>query len=299
MAASKRSVKSGMSAERLARIPAHFQRYVDEGKLAGLVTLVHRHGETAQLSAIGKMDVEAGTPMREDAIFLLNHLATVASVTLSPSVGTLISISAPVLALSSLDTGASSFLGAGAAAAPFPASNRASRASRPTVSPSLATISAIDPADGAGTSIETLSVSSSQSGASAATASPGWTSHLATVASVPSRLSQLVASCLAKEPSQRPSAAEVATQIEAILQPARSAGAAAEGPYRGLLPFGEAHAGTFFGRDSEIDAFIERLRRQTIIPVVGPSGVGKSSFINKVTRTDVEVQPFAFTTKVG
>ncbi|HCO91648.1 MAG TPA: serine hydrolase [Alphaproteobacteria bacterium] len=69
MAASKRSVKSGMSAERLARIPAHFQRYVDEGKLAGLVTLVHRHGETAQLSAIGKMDVEAGTPMREDAIF--------------------------------------------------------------------------------------------------------------------------------------------------------------------------------------------------------------------------------------
>ena len=68
-AASRRPDRSGMSADRLARIPAHFQRYVDEGRLAGLVTLVHRHGETAHRSAIGDMDVEAGTPMREDAIF--------------------------------------------------------------------------------------------------------------------------------------------------------------------------------------------------------------------------------------
>jgi tetratricopeptide (TPR) repeat protein len=103
--------------------------------------------------------------------------------------------------------------------------------------------------------------------------------RLATVASVPSKLSQLVASCLAKEPSQRPSAAEVATQLEAILVPNRIAGAASEGPYRGLLPFGEAHAGTFFGREPEVDAFLERMRRQPIIPVVGPSGVGKSSFV--------------------
>ncbi|MEQ9322666.1 MAG: serine/threonine-protein kinase, partial [Polyangiaceae bacterium] len=101
--------------------------------------------------------------------------------------------------------------------------------------------------------------------------------RLATVASVPSRLSQLVGRCLSKEPGDRPTAAEVAGELREILLP--TAPVIADGPFRGLLPFGEAHASLFFGREPEVDAFLERLRRQTIIPVVGPSGVGKSSFV--------------------
>lgn len=101
--------------------------------------------------------------------------------------------------------------------------------------------------------------------------------RLASVASVPSKLSQLVGQCLAKEPADRPAAAEVAAALREVLMP--TAPVIAEGPFRGLLPFGEAHASLFYGREPEVDAFLERLRRQTIIPVVGPSGVGKSSFV--------------------
>lgn len=69
MARKSSNTSSGLCQDRLARIPAHFQHYVDAGKLAGLVTLVARRGEVAHLSAIGQMDLEAAKPMREDAIF--------------------------------------------------------------------------------------------------------------------------------------------------------------------------------------------------------------------------------------
>ena len=36
----------------------------------------------------------------------------------------------------------------------------------------------------------------------------------------------------------------------------------------------------FFGRDSEISTFVERLREEAVLPVVGPSGGGKSSFVS-------------------
>jgi CubicO group peptidase (beta-lactamase class C family) len=45
------------------------QRYVDEGRVAGLVTYVARSGRVAHLEAFGKADIEAGTPMRTDSIF--------------------------------------------------------------------------------------------------------------------------------------------------------------------------------------------------------------------------------------
>ena len=44
---------AGMDAARLARIPARMQRYVDDGKAAGFVTLIARHGHVATLSAVG------------------------------------------------------------------------------------------------------------------------------------------------------------------------------------------------------------------------------------------------------
>ena len=60
----------GLSKERLGRIDAHMRaRYLDTGKLKGVLTLVARRGEVAHFSAMGMADAERGAPMREDTIF--------------------------------------------------------------------------------------------------------------------------------------------------------------------------------------------------------------------------------------
>jgi CubicO group peptidase (beta-lactamase class C family) len=59
----------GLSSERLQRLRAGMQRYVDEGKVAGLVTLVSRNGRVVHHEAFGKADVEAARPMAKDTIF--------------------------------------------------------------------------------------------------------------------------------------------------------------------------------------------------------------------------------------
>jgi len=46
-----------------------------------------------------------------------------------------------------------------------------------------------------------------------------------------------------------------------------------------LLPFTAKHAHLFFGRETEVDALVERARVRAVLPVVGPSGAGKSSFV--------------------
>ena len=43
--------------------------------------------------------------------------------------------------------------------------------------------------------------------------------------------------------------------------------------------FDERHAHLFFGREPEIDEFLERMRETPLLPIVGASGVGKSSFL--------------------
>ncbi len=57
-------------------------------------------------------------------------------------------------------------------------------------------------------------------------------------------------------------------------------GAALErAPYRGLATFTAADADQYFGREREVEAFVNRLRSQGFVAVVGPSGAGKSSFV--------------------
>ncbi len=51
-------------------------------------------------------------------------------------------------------------------------------------------------------------------------------------------------------------------------------------PFRGLASFGAGDASMFFGREREVEAVVNRLRIQPMIAVVGPSGVGKSSFVH-------------------
>ncbi|HWP99489.1 MAG TPA: serine hydrolase domain-containing protein [Vicinamibacterales bacterium] len=59
----------GFSPERLARIDAVMQEYVDRGRIAGVVTLVARGGRTVHLEAYGWRDRERRDPMRPDTIF--------------------------------------------------------------------------------------------------------------------------------------------------------------------------------------------------------------------------------------
>ena len=65
----------GMSSERLARIVPAMQRYVDEKKLAGVVTLVARRGQLVHLEAIGSQNVAAGEAMTPDTIVRLMSLS--------------------------------------------------------------------------------------------------------------------------------------------------------------------------------------------------------------------------------
>ncbi len=89
--------------------------------------------------------------------------------------------------------------------------------------------------------------------------------------------SSLVSECLRLDPNERPSAADVVTRLDRLL----SGREVEEGrsPFRGLEAFCEADAPDFHGRAAEIDAALERLRTDALVPIVGPSGVGKSSFV--------------------
>jgi CubicO group peptidase (beta-lactamase class C family) len=59
----------GCSSERLKRIDAAMQRYVDEDKVAGILAMVARHGGTAYARCFGMMDIEAHQPMQFDTLF--------------------------------------------------------------------------------------------------------------------------------------------------------------------------------------------------------------------------------------
>jgi CubicO group peptidase (beta-lactamase class C family) len=65
----------GFSSERLDRIAPVMQSYIDQGKLAGTLTLVARNGKIAYLNAQGMQDKKAGTPMSEDTIFRIYSMS--------------------------------------------------------------------------------------------------------------------------------------------------------------------------------------------------------------------------------
>jgi CubicO group peptidase (beta-lactamase class C family) len=64
-----RAESVGMSSERLARVTALARGYVDEGKLAGVVTVIARHGKIVHYEAVGKQNLETGAPMTRDTLF--------------------------------------------------------------------------------------------------------------------------------------------------------------------------------------------------------------------------------------
>jgi len=71
--------EAGFSHERLKRIDTVMQDAVSQGRLAGLVTLVARHGRVVHFKAYGSQDRENKIPMQKDTIFRIASLTKTAT----------------------------------------------------------------------------------------------------------------------------------------------------------------------------------------------------------------------------
>lgn len=97
-----------------------------------------------------------------------------------------------------------------------------------------------------------------------------------TVAHLP--IGELLHACLAVDPKARPPADDVARRLAAVLDGHRPSDDA-RSPFRGLEPFREADAADFSGREDDVAHAAESLRTHGTLAVIGPSGIGKSSFV--------------------
>ena len=96
---------TGLDPDRLKAIPQCMQFFVNQGTAAGFVTILARHGQIAQLSAVGFQDLETKTPMRTDTIFQIASMTKPVT-----SVGILLLIDEGKLALAGLGKSAQRFL---------------------------------------------------------------------------------------------------------------------------------------------------------------------------------------------
>ena len=62
----------GLSSERLNRFTAAMQRYIDENKYAGFISMIARHGKVVYFEKLGKMNEER--PMEFNAIFSIQSM---------------------------------------------------------------------------------------------------------------------------------------------------------------------------------------------------------------------------------
>ena len=63
------SSRSGIDFPRLAKLREQLESFVNQGTIAGAVTLIAHRGEVVSLEAIGYQDLESKKPMRADSIF--------------------------------------------------------------------------------------------------------------------------------------------------------------------------------------------------------------------------------------
>ncbi|MFH0761351.1 MAG: serine hydrolase domain-containing protein [Bacteroidota bacterium] len=64
--------KVGLSSDRLNRIKPFMQRYIDENKIPGMITLVARHGKIVHFEKYGMMDTDK--PMQFNTIFAIKSM---------------------------------------------------------------------------------------------------------------------------------------------------------------------------------------------------------------------------------
>ena len=65
----------GISAERLGRLTAAMEKFVDEGRVAGITTAVARHGKVASYAVFGQRDIEPVLPMAPNTIFRIYSMS--------------------------------------------------------------------------------------------------------------------------------------------------------------------------------------------------------------------------------
>lgn len=70
-----RPERTGMSDDRLARITQITQQYVDEGRLAGVITMVARHGKLVHFEAVGQRGADDDRPLSKDALFRIYSMS--------------------------------------------------------------------------------------------------------------------------------------------------------------------------------------------------------------------------------
>jgi serine/threonine protein kinase len=93
-------------------------------------------------------------------------------------------------------------------------------------------------------------------------------------------LAAIIDRCLRKSRSERfATARELLEALEPLLPHDSAASADDRCPYPGLLSFQESDAERFFGRTDQVARVADRLASQPLLSIVGPSGVGKSSFV--------------------
>ncbi len=64
----------GMSASRLSEIDTAMQAFIDQGKFAGIATLIARYGKVAHFGCYGKLDLALDTPIQADSLFRIQSL---------------------------------------------------------------------------------------------------------------------------------------------------------------------------------------------------------------------------------
>ena len=65
----------GFDAERLKRLDAAMKKAVDEGRLAGVQTLLVRHGKAVHAQTYGKASLATGAPLKDDAIYRIYSMS--------------------------------------------------------------------------------------------------------------------------------------------------------------------------------------------------------------------------------
>ncbi|MCB0140300.1 MAG: beta-lactamase family protein [Caldilineaceae bacterium] len=61
--------EAGFSSQRLARLNSRMQRYIDDGQIAGIISLVARRGHLIHFEKVGMAHIDANQPMQDDTIF--------------------------------------------------------------------------------------------------------------------------------------------------------------------------------------------------------------------------------------
>ena len=101
---------------------------------------------------------------------------------------------------------------------------------------------------------------------------------------IPPAVDGIVRRCLDKRREERfQGAHDLSLALEAVLAAPTGAALLQEveerSPYPGLSSFTEKDSALFFGREAEVKALWERIRSRRLLAVIGPSGVGKTSFL--------------------